>query len=601
MISSELPMKPGVLAVENGSSLAGEPLLRPDFSDIFDYLTQKSAFYMLNTNGTLIDRNVAKLLKREGVKYVALYGADAQVHDHITRNPGSFDLTMRGIAYLQEAGAAFHIQVIPMRGNFHQYEDMIRLAGSLSPHWRVGAAWLYLSASGDPRKNEEIKNQRLTPEEVIRINGHDLSSISWFAEESADRSCRSDHEGGIFRNCIPNRQEFHVDPYGRMATCGFIKDPSLRYDLRKGNFIDAWERFIPSLIEKKMDDAGEYKRGCGSCEWSEECDRCPAQSYLEHRRYSAKVDYLCAIAKENHSEKEKWAKSHRRFFQLAGMTIQVDADIPFGENTFSPVLKNFETDLSGDELLRVRHHFSTPKIKERELGKEVYHIPPWKIFRKDNSWIYISVPPLLCVEDSPQFMVLDHTHSKVVTYQINDQAFIKGGANALLQISTDQIILPHTLAFKQAFYLHSSGIRFDGKGLLFVGHSEAGKSTIAKMFRARGGKILCDDRMIVRRWPEGYRIHGTWSHGEIVEASPGEAPLSGIFFLRKANENRLAKIGNAQDILKGLLGCLIRPMTTPEWWDKILELLPNIAREVPCYTLYFDRSGKVVDLLANSI
>jgi molybdenum cofactor biosynthesis enzyme MoaA len=32
----------------------GEPMLRPDFAEIFTYNTEKSVSYSLNTNGTLI-------------------------------------------------------------------------------------------------------------------------------------------------------------------------------------------------------------------------------------------------------------------------------------------------------------------------------------------------------------------------------------------------------------------------------------------------------------------------------------------------------------------------------------------------------------------
>lgn len=577
----------------------GEPMLRPDFPEIFDFLTKKNASYILNSNGTLITPRITKLLKRRGTKYIALYGADAKIHDFITRNPGSFEATMRGIAYLKEAGAAFHVQIIPMRDNFQQYGDMVRLAKSLSPHWRVGAMWLYLSAAGNLEKNDEIKNQRLSPREVIEISGHGLSNTSWCDEETANKPCQKKRNDEIFADCATKRQEFHVDPYGQMAFCEFIKDPSLRYDLRKGNMRDGWEQFILSLSKKKFAGQEEYLQNCGSCELKEDCARCPAHSYIEHHRFSAKIDYLCAIAKENRAEKKKWEKSHRRMYQLAGMTIQVDADIPFRENTFSHILKKFEIDIPGPVFLRIRHHFSLPKIIEQALGKEVYHIPPWKIFQKGSAWIYVSVPFDTNVADSSQIIVLNNAHSKAVIYHLNDYAFNKGGSNSLSWISSDQIILAHALVYKQAFYLHSSGILYNGKGLLFVGHSEAGKSTIAKMFRARGGEILCDDRVAVRKWPEGYRIHGTWSHGEVEEVSAKSAPLIGVFFLKKAEENRLAKIVDSKEIIQGLLGCLVKPLTTPEWWDKILDLLPDIAQEVPCYNLYFDRSGKVVDLLVN--
>ncbi len=106
------------LGCQRWSISGGEPMLRPDFPEIFDYLTKKAVSYTLNTNGTLITPAIARLLKRKGSKLVALYGATPEVHDHITRTPGSFAAMMRGSAYLKEAGAGFTIQVIPMKDNY---------------------------------------------------------------------------------------------------------------------------------------------------------------------------------------------------------------------------------------------------------------------------------------------------------------------------------------------------------------------------------------------------------------------------------------------------------------------------------------------------
>src|SRR5512136_268826 len=154
----------------------GEPMLRPDFPEIFDYMISKSVSYSLNTNGTLITPQIARLMKRKGTKMVALYGATAAVHDHITRTPGSFEAVLQGIAYLKEAGAGFIVQLIPMKDNYGQFNEMIRMAESLSPLWRIGASWLYLSARGDSERNKEIIRQRLDPRDVIELDRPDLSS-----------------------------------------------------------------------------------------------------------------------------------------------------------------------------------------------------------------------------------------------------------------------------------------------------------------------------------------------------------------------------------------------------------------------------------------
>jgi hypothetical protein len=117
-----------------------------------------------------------------------------------------------------------------------------------------------------------------------------------------------------------------------------------------------------------------------------------------------------------------------------------------------------------------------------------------------------------------------------------------------------------------------------------------------KMLRGHG-EILCDDRIIVRRWPEGFRIHGTWSHGELPDVSPGGGPLRAILFLEKADANELIPMSDQRERLAGVLGHVVRPLTTANWWEKTLDLAGQIAAEVPAYHLRFDRSGQVVELL----
>jgi hypothetical protein len=152
------------------------------------------------------------------------------------------------------------------------------------------------------------------------------------------------------------------------------------------------------------------------------------------------------------------------------------------------------------------------------------------------------------------------------------------------------------LATRNGCYLHAAGVILDGHGLLFVGHSGAGKSTTTLMLKDQV-EILCDDRIIVRRWPDGFKIHGTWSHGDVPDVSPNSAPLKAIFFLEKSMENRLEPLVKREAILRRALACLIRPFGTREWWERSLDLVQQITREVPCYLMHFDNSGEIVPLL----
>jgi radical SAM protein with 4Fe4S-binding SPASM domain len=575
----------------------GEPMLRPDFPEIFDFITGKARSYSLNTNGTLITPQIAHLLVRQGRKMVALYGATAAVHDHITRTAGSFAATMQGFAYLKEAGAGFIVQIIPMRDNHHQLAEMVQLAQSVSPYYKIGAAWLYLSACGSARRNAEIIHQRLDPSEVIERGQPDLLAEDWAGGESQPTCGATGADDRLYAGCIAGNRQFHIDPFGRMTFCYFIKDPAMRYDLRRGNFQEAWENFIPSLAER-IRGGPEYQENCGQCLMRPDCRWCGVYGYLEHGRHSARVEYLCQVARESRAFKEDWKRHHCRYYQIAGITVRVEADLPITDQTFAPKFRQFEVDRPGPDLVAIRHHFILPALQGQDLGPKVYDRGV-VVHRKNGAWIYLPTPP----PDNPglqRVAVFNHDHTRGRIYSNGEELFRQGGLLSLVLFGTDQILLAKLLADRQGCYLHSSAAILGGLGLLFVGHSEAGKSTTMKMLQGKA-EILCDDRNIVRRWPEGFRVYGTWSHGEVPLVSSASAPLGAILFLQKATKNRLVPLKDRKEIASKLLACLIKPLATADWWKKMLVLVEVMAREIPYYEMQFDPSGEVVSLLEDLV
>ena len=287
--------------------------------------------------------------------------------------------------------------------------------------------------------------------------------------------------------------------------------------------------------------------------------------------------------------------NNRRYYQIAGITIQVDADLPITDTTFDPKFRLFEVVEPGDDIIRIHHHFKLPELREDELGEEVYRRPPWVIYRNQGTWTYLGILPWP-QEEVWRVAVFDQGHGRGDVYSPAEQEFRRGNWHALTLLPTDQILLARALADRQACYLHSAGVALNRQGLLFVGHSEAGKSTTVKMLQDRA-EILCDDRNVVRRWPEGFRIHGTWSHGEVSDVSPASAPLRAILFLERAQENFLVRIEDRRDILHRLMAVVIKSLVTVNWWNKTLPLLHEVAAQVPCYVMHFDKSGAVVEAL----
>jgi len=322
-----------------------------------------------------------------------------------------------------------------------------------------------------------------------------------------------------------------------------------------------------------------------------------------------------------------------RYYHIAGITIHVESDLPITDATFHPKFKHFEVNGPGEDTITIRHHFFLPDLTDWDMGEEVYRKPPWTIYRNGPSWLYVGISantegalsrlwsgiwsrfyPLTLrsrqktkqvesifsgsVKDGyiHQVALFNHDYSNIRIYNKTEQSFRKGNLHSLTLFPTDQILLARVLADREGCYIHASGVVLDDKGILFVGHSDAGKSTMVMMLQDKA-KVLCDDRIVVRRWPNGFKIHGTWSHGDVPDVSADYAPLKAILFLKQDRVNRLIPIDRKQEISRRLLACLIKPLGTADWWEKMLDLVDQMAREVPCYSLRFTKDGGVIDLL----
>src|SRR2546428_13743310 len=77
----------------------GEPLYRSDIFQLARYATDKGLRVALATNGTLVTKDVARMIVDAGVRRVSisLDGADALTHDSFRGIPGAFEAAVRGL------------------------------------------------------------------------------------------------------------------------------------------------------------------------------------------------------------------------------------------------------------------------------------------------------------------------------------------------------------------------------------------------------------------------------------------------------------------------------------------------------------------------
>jgi hypothetical protein len=156
-----------------------------------------------------------------------------------------------------------------------------------------------------------------------------------------------------------------------------------------------------------------------------------------------------------------------------------------------------------------------------------------------------------------------------------------------LEYPLDELASMHRLGRGYGVELHSCGLAVtDETGYLFVGHSGAGKSTLGSGWvKCRAATILSDDRMIVTRDSQGYRMHGTPWHGEAGLAKNLNACLKAIFLIQHGSENKTVKLpkhGAAAE----LLSRSFVPWYRAEDLDFTLKFLEEMIEVTPVYVFH---------------
>ena len=163
----------------------------------------------------------------------------------------------------------------------------------------------------------------------------------------------------------------------------------------------------------------------------------------------------------------------------------------------------------------------------------------------------------------------------------------------------NEVLVINLLAKGRGIMVHACGVKDNRRGLLFVGTSQTGKSTMANLWKNKEDVIiLSDDRVIIRKVDSRFQIYGTPWHGNAKVCSPERTPLEKIFFLNHAKQNSIKKIESLEAASR-LIVC-----SFPTFWDKkgmefTLRFCAELAKKIPCYEVGFVPDERVLNLIEN--
>jgi len=276
----------------------GEPLLRPDFEELYLHARTLGLRVLLFTNAALLTPRLARLLRDvpplETVE-VSFYGLSPASCEAATRTPGAFAAARRGVTLLAEHGVPFTLKgavLPPTRGEADAFEAWASgLPGHAGP--AAFAVLFDLHSRRDAARSAAIAALRVGPEEFVEFSRRrgEGAVAEWRDFCGRDGGPRGDR---LFI-CQPAGASASGDPYGRLQFCLGLRHPSTVFDLDAGSLREAATEFLPGLRAMRAADPSFLAR-CARCFLRGLCAQCPARSWAEHGTLDTPVEYFCDVA-----------------------------------------------------------------------------------------------------------------------------------------------------------------------------------------------------------------------------------------------------------------------------------------------------------------
>ena len=263
----------------------GEATLRFDFLELVEYARKLRFAVKLYTNGLRVDDAMADRLAELAVQEVqiSLYSPRPEVHDWVTRVPGSHERSIAAARRLLARGVHVVLKSPVMSFNADDRGAYIALVEE------IGADYM-LDTHVDPREdgNRDPELLRVSYEQELEIK-HDPAM---HAQQEREQVLR---EPALDRSlCGACSGMVHVEANGELQPCTMMTVP-VGHALDEGGIKAAWDT-NPEAIFLRHLTYGDL-HGCRDCTLQPYCHRCHANALTQQKNALKPYAIACAKAR----------------------------------------------------------------------------------------------------------------------------------------------------------------------------------------------------------------------------------------------------------------------------------------------------------------
>lgn len=263
----------------------GEPLVRPDFKELYSYARKSGFILTLFSNATLMTDEIVALLKDLPPRHVdvSIYGATEETYESITGMKGAYRRCIDGIELLLKNDVKVRLKSVLMKQNINEFSEMKKLAAEYELPYRVDPV-VFGRFSGDTTPLD----LRISPSVGVECEAQ--------MEGFIDNIRRMvDEEGKVpvvfekLYNCGAGRSTFSVTETGMLRPCLMITD--IEADLKENTFKTAWKDVVEKVRAVEVPDNYE----CKGCALRNVCGYCPPLGKYSTVGDVQEKKYFCEI------------------------------------------------------------------------------------------------------------------------------------------------------------------------------------------------------------------------------------------------------------------------------------------------------------------